>query len=140
LVIQKGKEQKFEHEGHTMTFTGGEYGWGYERLTTPLEKLNYLSTLVLYTQKDVLASCFKNFDPRRLNRYKHSFEKFVKDTFRVKNVVYKQSTNWGDENYAYIDHQSCEDIEQFDILLDHDAMKTLVLSRESYITISNDNG
>ncbi len=96
---------------------GGDYGWGYDELHTPLEKLNY-----------VAQSLYSVYDDRKLQLLNDSLSLLTEKTgfeFDISNIS------------GYIDHQSMDLIEdKFSNPLD---IVNFVLDSSSIIIIDNDN-
>jgi hypothetical protein len=91
---------------------GGEYGWGYDKLTTWLEKANYLA---VEAQNDY--------------RRQEMFENVLKEVLKLDSIIY----NLGD---SYIDHQSSGKIWG---KITSESMLKLVIFGDSIIEIDNDN-
>lgn len=98
---------------NTLVITLGEggYGWGYEKLTTPLEKMDYLAieTENSDTKKQMLLDAIARVYPNASIEFKYS---------------------------GYIDHQSHEDI--WDDLSSVDDVYKCIFGK-STIIIDNDN-
>lgn len=99
----------------------GEYGWGYEELDTPLEKLDYLCLLSAKLVGDLsMLDCI------------------VPKAFGI-SLWDKLELAEGDKR-GYIDHQSIQD-SFFDDLrgLDSDSLKSFFFDPSNKIIITNDN-
>lgn len=108
----------------------GEYGWGISRLVTPEEKAAYLNTLLIMMKTYFAGQqrLIKNFQ-----MYKNNLIEVIKEQTHANNVILLEDNN------CYIDHQSCEDIEDYDIFLSKKDIKKLVFGKSSYILIGSDN-
>ena len=110
-----------------ITITGGEYGWGYDRLDTPIEKIDYIYTLISTIGHGVHegGSPPTDADLRRVEMLLGVIREF---TGAEVEICY--------DTCSYIDHQSAEYTEALD---DPVAMKALLFGADSYIIIDNDN-
>jgi len=64
----------WEDNYETIVLGKGEYGWGYEELTTWLEKADYLSIETEHneTKRDVLESAIKRYFPNITIEYEYT--------------------------------------------------------------------
>mgnify|MGYP000857508042 CR=1 FL=1 len=125
----------------------GEFGWGYEVLRTPSEKLSYILTHMAY--KVALANNFR-LNPssiisrmKNLRQYKWIMGMIEEKTGHSVNFIPLKNP---DELFSlgYIDHQS---IGVLDFILDTKIKKedfirqleSLIFGTGSYIVIDNDN-
>lgn len=123
---------------------GGEYGWGYDALTTPIEKLNYIFTF-LYRSHGAWA---------KVDGYDYEiFEETFKDSNDVAAILFNKVKEILDCEYdgitfvlepdSYIDHQSAtsdgESILEFHS--EDDTMENLIslVFGNSEIEIKSDN-
>lgn len=100
------------------TVTYGEYGWGYDTLTHPLDKISYIITQYSDDEemKETVKRAFKNYT---------GFELTIVET--------------GDKYYSkgYIDHESYGMICEF--VKDENAIVDIVFNDKYTIVIDNDN-
>ena len=92
--------------------SGGEFGWGYDELVTPIEKLSYLVTEYVY-------------DDATLDMIKDA----VKDYTGLTLIIHG--------NEGYIDHQSLGRIRKY--VTDKQSIIDLVFNDKNVIVIDNDN-
>jgi len=109
--------QNYQGKPQTIVFTGGEFGWGYDKYSDSYTKANYLATYLHVN--DLWKS--KEF---------HLFEEVIKAETGAKNIVY-------DLDDAYIDHQSVDVGEE--AFKDKRTLKHFLFNRASILTIDNDN-
>ena len=121
--------------GTTVVITGGEFGWGYEELTTPYEKMQYVLTSVV---------SYENVENRLHESVLYKWiQEMVLDYSNETLVLEEVECEF--YPYGYIDHQSS------DLLTDKDywqtdneelfknGIKDLVFSDKYSIIIDNDN-
>jgi hypothetical protein len=101
----------------TITFNGGEFGWGVDVYTDALTKANYIAvTLTLYsTSADTDV-----------------FEQVIKEQTGCKDIVYDI-----DDDNSYIDHQSIGCI-PFS-LTSYNDLRNFIFNPKSVLDIDNDN-
>ena len=122
---------------------GGEYGWGYEKLTSAIEKLNYVAVLLETLREKKNSTYEASLKVWANENYDKCYENYTEvvinqtGTNKIKNLFKINWTNNG--TYAYIDHQSCESVGDFDFLLNKQKIKDLIFGKSSYIIIDNDN-
>lgn len=112
-----------------------EYGWGYERLTEPDEKLSYLFALAassnglrwLDNQDEVFVDRF--FD---LSEVKKIYDTMSDIGIAINFVIDKSS----DHYFGYVDHQSIETIDTF---LGDIPIKDFIFNDKYMVIIDNDN-
>ena len=132
LVIDKNTSyttMNLNDKGNIVIATG-QYGWGNSRLTTPEEKAAYLHTLF------VMMKMFFSGNPKMSKNFqlcKNNFIEVIREQTHANNVILVEDAN------CYIDHQSCEDIKDYDIFFSKKDIKNRVFGKSSYINISNDN-
>lgn len=113
----------------------GEYGWGYERLTTPLEKLSYVLTSLPYLIGDVTE-----LDDYTESVYVRWLGEMVKDYTGSELEIQGGECQY--HPMGYIDHESTgilrdywsEEEEGF-----KSNMRDLIFSSKYTIVIDNDN-
>lgn len=96
----------------------GEYGWGYDRLSTPVEKLSYMITE--YKDNDYMFDLVIK-----------TFEDYTGSTVIIEEL---------DDGYypkGYIDHQSHGTID--DVLSDSITIRDILFDYKYSIIIDNDN-
>jgi hypothetical protein len=134
LIINQNDKKitiKKDLSNQTIVLGQGEYGWGYQELTTWLEKADYLSIEAYYN-----------------DQLKYYLEEAIKIDFPNINITYKTELNHLNQLIVtgYIDHQSTNQI--WDNLLKHckkvDNNKIIkfinkILFNDSHIIITNDN-
>jgi hypothetical protein len=110
-----------------------EFGWGYDNLETPQDKLTYILTMITNN----------NF-----NRYNDN-EGDIKERLleldvykRVNNVVKKYTgkdiyTDINIKDFGHIDHQSNDILDEW--LDDEEKIASIIFNSDSCITIDNDN-
>ena len=122
----------YENENEKIVVNPREYGWNGNNLTSPIEKLSYITTMIQY----------KNIDSDTENSiYFEWLSEMVKDYTGLELIYQKQN----DEYYpnGYIDHQSVDTLDSF--WSDNEDefktnMKDLVFNEKYFIIIDNDNG
>lgn len=168
LSINKVSEIKYDkdmfeyriHEDDNKLHIGfGEFGWGYDVYTDPLDKLEYALTMVLGTE------CWGIDDFYETKGFK-LIDEFVRNTFECDGVVIDdkidkishQPTKWDNEKMTwvddlskpvitwlssdgYIDHQSLEDYSCLQDFLDDWSvtLEDFVLNPGIKLIIDNDN-
>lgn len=121
----------------------GEFGWGYERLRTPEEKLSYILTefrYKCYINRDGLGSVLDCWDS--LTTY---------EEYKLLNEIIRQRTGsdiiWNyyslindrySSKYGYIDHQSLYTIADSE-LDTPEKLVDFIFNPNCYIIIDNDN-
>ena len=83
-ISRANNSAKLNFKGKDVTFSGGEYGWGYDDLTTPFEKMEYIAQEIIITNNTKL---------------KEWFESILEDC-NCGEIIYNNAD-------GYIDHQSC---------------------------------
>ena len=150
--LQKGlKYDTFQAED-MLVLTGGMYGWGYEKLTTPLEKANYVATLLMelknnraYKKKENPDNWYKHYNNlidwaiKNYDECLNNFDSLLIEQTGCLQVLHSISKDYNKDNYSYIDHQSCERISDFQFMLDKKEIKDLIFNKASFIIIDNDN-
>jgi hypothetical protein len=109
----------------------GEYGWGYDTLTTPIEKLSYIVTMIPYHNSNVSIS---------ESRYFKWLSDMVKDYTGYELSYQSSSSNYYED--GYIDHQSTDTLD--DVWVNDEEefknnMKNIVFNDKYFIIIDNDN-
>lgn len=111
-VIGSDRMTQLESKDGIVVVGEDEFGWGYEELSTPVEKLSYLVTQ--YSGDDNMIDLIKEA---------------VKDYTGLTLAVY--------ENDGYIDHQSQGMISEY--ITDKQSIIDLVFNDKNVIIIDNDN-
>lgn len=110
-------------ENGTIEFTGGEFGWEWEKFNDALTKANYCAIAGMN-------------DPDR----RALFEQVIKDVTGAKNIVYKfelpDPANGRFNFDSYIDHQSLDTARE---LFEYSKLKNFIFSTESWLFGGNDN-
>lgn len=96
----------------------GEFGWGYDTLDTPIEKISYLITQYQNQEDmiDMIKRAFKNYT---------GFELIIRES----------SDNWYPK--GYIDHESLGMICEY--ITDENSIVDIVFNDKYTIVIDNDN-
>jgi|688.fasta_scaffold102098_6 hypothetical protein len=117
--------------GKIVTVKSDEYGWSGDDLTTPLDKLSYIVTMIQYKDNEIKES---------------SYFKWLQEMFKDYTgceLIY-EPCNKGDEYYedGYIDHQSTDildDVWSDDRDTFKSNMRDIVFNDKYFIEIDNDN-
>ena len=112
IGTKKFSQRKYEEETHVFE---GEFGWGYEVLSEPVEKLSYLITYYR-ENKDMLE---------RISRI---FEEYTGSTL----IIHDE-----EEYEGYIDHESMDCLNGD--VTDDDSIRDIIFSDSHTIIIDNDN-
>lgn len=104
------------HEDGVVVLSGGEYGWGYDTLSTTLDKLNYAATEVF---------CYG--DENR----QEELRTIVREVTGLE-IEFQGSHN----DNAYIDHQSVGTLREYS---EEVPLKELIFNSNYGILIDNDN-
>lgn len=107
----------------------GEYGWGYDRLITPSEKVSYLMTLI--------ASYVGYYGDNEFTDEDFFDLSSIKDIYKaVKHHGSEIVFNKCSKGYGYVDHQSIVPMEEF---LDGIDLEDFIFNYKYEIIIDNDN-
>lgn len=120
LSIGRSKKSTYEYlppPGGVVVITGGDYGWGYERLDTWLEKADYLATDAQYREG------------KYLDLLRQALMDGLGGGVEVKIAV--------DED-SYVDHQSIGEVWDT-ILQDRIDLQEFLFNPKYSIIIDNDN-
>ena len=119
-IIGSDRMVQLTGENDVVSVGYGEFGWGYDRLNSPREKISYLITQ--YSENDDMIDRIKDA---------------VKDyTGFVLNIVEGNEDDW-DDGKGYIDHQSQGMICEF--ISDKQSIIDIVFNEKYTIIIDNDN-
>ena len=108
-------DASFPLEDDKIILRGGEFGWGYEKITNALTKANYCAVAYQY-------------DESRLEMLKEAFHKVLGEDIEVEINI---------DDYSYIDHQSFEVAS--DELCTQDDIINFIFNPDSVLIIDNDN-
>lgn len=140
LVISN-KERSYDYtlpvEDGVLTIPFGEFGWGPDILSTPIEKLSYLITdrIDLYDipedikdDEDAVQALIMESEPIReiVDAIKYCCSEIEEVRFEIGDSWYP---------FGYVDHQSCGTSRE-----DGLSIEEIVFSNKVIIMISNDNG
>lgn len=104
-----------------ITLTGGEFGWEWQQYNDALTKANYCA-----------VDSYGNGD----------LEKMLRDVIMehtgAKDVVFDLTTDYRQDNYSYIDHQSVGT--SHPAFSSSDNLKNFIFNPKSYLFTGNDNG
>lgn len=132
LVISKVREEPTKKQ---LNGYFGEYGWGYEELTTQEEKLSYILTRM------AMSIVEDNSDIRELDKLLKSpiFKKFdelvqIMTGFGINMDECLLSNRYYGGRFGYIDHQSVDVLDEYTL----EELVDIIFS-ESKIIIDNDN-
>lgn len=140
----------------------GEYGWGYEELKSPEDKISYLLTLIQYEDENVKSIPLPAWDnPNREELEKEysntkleailnsKYFAWINDVvFDVCEKKIELRKNVGYYDFGYIDHQSLEpnifyksgnDIFGMDEKTFKEFVKELIFTEKYFIAVDNDN-
>jgi hypothetical protein len=110
----------------------GEYGWGYETLKTPIEKLSYVTTMIQY--KDYV-------DEIPDSEFFKWLSEMVKD-YTGYELIYVPNSNDGFYKDGYIDHQSTDTLDSewaWEEEKFKSNMRDIIFNDKYFIIIDNDN-
>ena len=140
LVISN-KERSYDYnlpvEDGVLTIPFGEFGWGPDILSTPIEKLSYLITdrIDLYDlpedikdDEDAVQALIMESEPicEIVDAIKYACPE-------VKEVRFEVGDSW--HPFGYVDHQSCGTSRE-----DGLSIEEIAFSNKVIIMIANDNG
>jgi hypothetical protein len=140
----------------------GEYGWGYEELKSPEDKISYLITLIQYEDDGVKAIRIPAWDdPKREELEKEYSDAKLKAILNSKYFIWiddvvlnisgkkiELEKNVGYYDFGYIDHQSLEpnifyksgnDIFSMNEKSFKEFIKELIFTEKYFIAVDNDN-
>ena len=117
-VIGSDRMTTLENKDGVVVVSYGEFGWGYDSLTTPTEKLSYLITQ--YSEDEDILETIKEA---------------VFDYTGLKMVIYESKTDYWEK--GYIDHQSQGMISEY--ITDKQSIIDIVFNDKNVIVIDNDN-
>ena len=149
LVVNNNTDYGTIDTEYTLEIELGEYGWGYEKLSTPSEKASYMATLLMTLFQYFVCSPDVSYDGLNIwakenywTCHKNFFSLMREQTgAKYVEILLKDSkiSEWGISYGGGIDHQSCDSVSDFEILLDKDRLKELIFGNNAYIIIDNDN-
>lgn len=138
---------KLKKESYTLSFpdtlTFGEFGWGYERLTSPVKKAEYIITLVRYNLDYKSSEDYKSVINSKY--MKLVIEAIKEKTGKKVDIVPCDSPYY---SIGYIDHQSLnpdifskEGIDLFGMKENDfkEAVKEIIFNNSYVIHVDNDN-
>ena len=117
-VIGSDRMTTLESKDGVVVVSYGEFGWGYDSLTTPSEKLCYLVTQ--YSESEDM-----------LDKIKEA----VFDYTGLKLIIYEPKDSFWEK--GYIDHQSDGMISEY--ITDKQSIIDIVFNNKNVIIIDNDN-
>ncbi len=139
LVISN-KERAYDYnlpvEGGVLTIPFGEFGWGPDILSTPIEKLSYLITdrIDIYDipedikdDEDAVQALIMESEPIR--EIVDAIKYCCSD---IEEVRFEINDSWNP--FGYVDHQSCGTSQE-----DGLSIEEIVFSNKVIIMIDNDN-
>lgn len=134
LCINKEKVNLEFHTPEIMNVELGDYGWGYEILNTPEDKLSYIITSIQYHDNDVIDR-----ESLRNNNYFIWLKEMI---FEFTGSIINLVSNTNEDDLGYVDHQSTDILDS--IWIDDEkefkeVMKNIIFNKEATIIISNDN-
>lgn len=109
----------------TVKFSGGEFGWSYDILSSSYEKANYIAVYLMLYDKDE-------------SRIK-MFEEVVKEMTTAQSILYEFMDSNGDSEDSYIDHQGYEDSDWNCLFTEKAKLKEFIFNTKYSIMIANDN-
>ena len=130
---------------------GGEFGWDFEKFNDTDTKANYASVLLMELERYVMS--YKKSDPDLLGRRSFPLGEWADKNFtkcyrNFKQVLMEETeckdvgllaTKESGRNWSYIDHQSCDSIEDYEWLLDKEKIHQFLFNKNSWICTGNDN-
>jgi len=146
----------YPNEDGNIELTGGTFGWEVEDYNDADTKANYIAVMITMLRssrkryRDVInqgkdpVEHFKYyslppFAEEHYVRCKKNFEEVLKEQTSCNKVIYNFSDDWDHVNYSYIDHQSFENKEDAQWLLDKDQIKAFIFNKNSVLHTDNDN-
>lgn len=104
---------------------GGEFGWGIEDHYDAITKANYIA---------LWSNVYSG------GRFDDVIKEVICNQTGAKEVIFLFSpdSNWDDENYSYIDHQSADNDYSY-ICEDKDLLRHFIFNRQSFLHLDNDN-
>ena len=126
----------------------GEYGWGYDELTSQNERLSYLCTMLIETECNNIQSVDDIFETKGFKQINDCIKEncncdgiVFDDDLKIK--TYKSGEKdvpYVDMN-GYIDHQSCEDYRNINDFLNdyHTDIMNFIFNDNVSVIIDNDN-
>jgi len=119
--------------GKSVTVSSDEYGWSGDNLSSPLEKLNYIATMIQYkdSSEEIAESRFFQWLSEMFKDYTGS--ELVYEPYDKNDEWYKD---------GYIDHQSTDILD--DVWSENkeefkNNMRDIVFNDKYFIIIDNDN-
>jgi hypothetical protein len=101
-------------EDGQLVLEGGQFGWEYEVFNDSLTKANYCAVSLeykhncVYYQNGSYKLDIKERSSELNDEIRSIFEQVLKRETDCVSIKYDFNTDWGSENWAYIDHQSNE--------------------------------
>lgn len=149
-------DRLYPNEDGDIVLDGGEFGWGYDEYRDASTKANYIAVAIrllenaaedFNTASEERKKVFTyyslpGFADKNYFAIKSIFEKVIKNQTGCNNIIYNFSTKYdyeSDLNYAYIDHQSFEDGEDAEWMLNEEEVFNFIFSPNSQLVIDNDN-
>jgi hypothetical protein len=124
--------------GDVVTIRPGEFGWGGDGVDTPLEKLQYICTMIQYKDSEVYD------DAKSVSE--SIYFKWVSEMFKDytgSDLKYVPLGNTGScYDDGYIDHQSTDTLDEKwseDEVTFKNNMRDIVFNEKYFIAVDNDN-
>lgn len=125
---------------------GGKFGWEFKKYNESIIKANYVTLLILYLKDYSINNSVYN---KELNQFAKdnyqiiydNFIEIVKEQTKCNDVVITANLNadYEETGYSYIDHQSIEDLEDFEWLIDKEKLHNFLFNKNSWLFTGNDN-
>lgn len=110
----------YPNDDGNIILTGGQFGWEEEEYSDAFTKANYAA-----------VDLFNNEEKRRM------FIDVIKEHTGCNDVVFDFSLDWNNDEYSYIDHQSCGTVS--DYCNNKEELKNFIFNPNSILTTDNDN-
>ena len=118
----------------TITLTGGQFGWAWERFNDARTKANYCAA---YAQGRLGYDTGK--PTKSHDEYANLLNAVLCAHTGAKLVVWALSDKYDAPNYSYIDHQALEDCNTADAFASAEALTQFIFSPMSWLFTGNDN-
>jgi len=141
-----------------ITLNSQEFGWGVEEYDDAQTKAEYVALLLLYVEQTITRKSIESYKKQTLNwdgkplqdweygyvnlswwcdqNFKQCYTNFYEVLTEQTGCQINFQANLDD---GYIDHQSIESIDDFEILLDKEMLRQFIFNPNSTLEISNDN-
>jgi len=137
-----------DDEDNKVHVSFGEFGWGYDTLTSQTEKLSYLCTMLMETECKKFENVDDIYQTIGFNQINDCIKEkcncdgvVFDDEIEVRSYEYQGKTYTYLDKDGYIDHQSCEGYANInDFLNDYGTnIESFIFNNNISVIIDNDN-